>query len=84
MDYHPTQSWFKQCVTFNFFPSDVHELTYNLFNVTSVYVVPLLVITISYTLILIEMSKKYRQSKGEYREYRHAWIDFGMFNILVI
>ena len=62
---HPTYRWFTQCVTFNFFPTPMHELAYNLFNVIALYGLPLLIITASYSLILCEISKKTRQSKSE-------------------
>ncbi|XP_076444015.1 adipokinetic hormone/corazonin-related peptide receptor variant I-like [Babylonia areolata] len=62
---HPTHRWFRQCVTFNFFPSPQHELAYNLFNLLALYGLPLLIITASYGLILCQISKKTRQSKNE-------------------
>nr|KAG5708605.1 hypothetical protein BaRGS_033026 [Batillaria attramentaria] len=63
---HPQHRWFKQCVTFNFFPSNMHELAYNLFNVIALYGLPLIIITASYSLILCEISKKTRQSKSTF------------------
>ena len=65
VEYHPAYEWFGQCVTFNFFPSPAHELAYNLFNFITVYALPLIVIIIAYSLILIEMTKKTRESKGQ-------------------
>ena len=65
VEYHPKFPWFTQCVTFNFFPTPAHELAYNLFNLITVYGLPLLVIIISYTLILWEMTKKTKESKGQ-------------------
>ncbi|XP_025077149.1 gonadotropin-releasing hormone II receptor-like isoform X2 [Pomacea canaliculata] len=62
---HPQHRWFKQCVTFNFFPSPMHELAYNLFIVIALYGLPLLIITTSYSLILCKISKKSRQSRKE-------------------
>ena len=63
---HPKHTWFTQCVTFNFFPTPVHELAYNLFNVIAVYALPLLIISVAYSLILCEISKKSKQSRSEY------------------
>ncbi|XP_048733128.1 adipokinetic hormone/corazonin-related peptide receptor variant I-like isoform X2 [Ostrea edulis] len=60
---HPKHKTFTQCVTFNFFPSDNHELAYNLFNLITLYALPLLIITTSYSLILWEISKKTKQCK---------------------
>ncbi|XP_056023095.1 adipokinetic hormone/corazonin-related peptide receptor variant I-like isoform X8 [Ostrea edulis] len=62
---HPKHKTFTQCVTFNFFPSDNHELAYNLFNLITLYALPLLIITTSYSLILWEISKKTKQCKEE-------------------
>jgi hypothetical protein len=61
---HPQYLWFTQCVTFHFFPTPMHELAYDLFNMITVYGLPLLIITASYSLILNEISKKTQQSKG--------------------
>lgn len=66
IEYHPDYAWFAQCVTFNFFPTAAHELAYNLFNIITVYGLPLIVIIISYTIILCEITKKSRESKGKY------------------
>ncbi|KAK2144160.1 hypothetical protein LSH36_781g02025 [Paralvinella palmiformis] len=63
VEYHPHFAGFAQCVTFNFFPSPSHELAYNLFNLIAVYGLPLCVIIFSYLAILLEMTKKARQSK---------------------
>lgn len=63
---HPKYRTFRQCVTFNFFPSHNHELAYNLFNLITLYALPLLIITTSYSLILWEISKKTKQCKGKY------------------
>nr|AKA95275.1 adipokinetic hormone receptor 1D [Crassostrea gigas] len=62
---HPKYRTFRQCVTFNFFPSHNHELAYNLFNLITLYALPLLIITTSYSLILWEISKKTKQCKEE-------------------
>ena len=62
---HPSFPWFTQCVTFNFFPSNAHELVYNLFNLTAMYLAPLIIIIIAYTLILVEITKKSRESHSK-------------------
>lgn len=61
---HPLFTWFEQCVTFNFFPTEQHELAYNLFNVITVYLLPLVIITTSYSLILYKVSKTARRDEG--------------------
>ena len=63
---HPAFPWFTQCVTFNFFPSDGHELAYNLFNLTAMYLAPLIVIIIAYSLILLEITRKSRESHSKF------------------
>ncbi|XP_076103116.1 adipokinetic hormone/corazonin-related peptide receptor variant I-like isoform X3 [Mytilus galloprovincialis] len=65
VDRHPKYTWFTQCVTFNFFPTTAHELAYNLFNLTTLYGLPLIIISVSYCSILYQISKKTRQSKEE-------------------
>nr|WDY64293.1 AKH receptor [Aplysia californica] len=64
---HPKYKWFEQCVTFNFFPTPEHELAYNLFSIIALYGLPLVIITSSYCVILVRISKKSRQSKDEMR-----------------
>jgi gonadotropin-releasing hormone receptor len=63
---HPKYPWHTQCVTFNFFPTPSHEMAYNLFNVITVYVLPLLIITSAYSLILRTISKNAQRAKGRY------------------
>ncbi|XP_060072133.1 adipokinetic hormone/corazonin-related peptide receptor variant I-like [Ylistrum balloti] len=65
VEHHPQHPWYTQCVTFNFFPTAKHELAYNLFNIITLYALPLLIISASYSLILLEISKKTRQSREE-------------------
>ncbi|XP_060601483.1 adipokinetic hormone/corazonin-related peptide receptor variant I-like [Ruditapes philippinarum] len=67
-DSHPNHPWFKQCVTFGFFPTIFHENVYNMFTMIAMYGLPLIIITMSYLLILREISKKTRQSKEEMQE----------------
>ena len=64
---HPQYPSFQQCVTFGFFPSDTHEMVYQVFNVSAVYLIPLVVIVVSYSLILIEITKRSKDGKGKTR-----------------
>ena len=68
---HPNFPWFKQCVTFNFFPSPSHELAYNLFNLIAMYLAPLCVIVTTYSLVFYEIYKrsKYATRKRGYFYY---------------
>lgn len=77
---HPVHTWFTQCVTFNFFPTPMHELAYNLFNIITVYGLPLTIISTSYIIILCEISKKTKQSKGECM-YIDATTDWEFFQL---
>jgi len=61
---HPDFPWFHQCVTFDFFPSLTHELAYNIFNIFTVYILPLSVIIVSYALILGVISQRAREKIG--------------------
>ena len=63
---HPKFPWFTQCVTFNFFPNRAHEIAYNLFNLTVMYLAPLIVIIIAYSLILLEITRKSRESHSKF------------------
>ncbi|CAG2221400.1 adipokinetic hormone/corazonin-related peptide receptor variant I-like [Mytilus edulis] len=66
---HPIFTWYTQCVTFGFFPTPRHELAYNLFNLITVYVTPLVIITTSYCLILHKISKNAKLAKDDCLEY---------------
>lgn len=57
---HPNITWYKQCVTYNIFPSYAFELAYLLFGMVMMYALPLLVIIYSYASILIEIFKRTR------------------------
>ncbi|KAK0048704.1 gonadotropin-releasing hormone receptor, partial [Biomphalaria pfeifferi] len=54
VEYHPVFSWFSQCVTFNFFESDFHELAYDIFSCAAVYVTPLFIMVVMYALIFVK------------------------------
>ncbi|XP_073977994.1 adipokinetic hormone/corazonin-related peptide receptor variant I-like isoform X2 [Rhodnius prolixus] len=62
---HPQHPDFWQCVTFGFFGSRTQEIAYNLFCVMAMYFVPLLVIVIAYTCILLEISKKTKETRAD-------------------
>nr|QHC34064.1 gonadotropin releasing hormone receptor 1/adipokinetic hormone receptor 1 [Platynereis dumerilii] len=63
---HPMYPWFKQCVTFNFFPSVAHERAYNMFNILAVYVVPLGFIIVTYSLVLWRISNRKLEVSGHH------------------
>ncbi|KAK0048698.1 gonadotropin-releasing hormone II receptor, partial [Biomphalaria pfeifferi] len=51
---HPLFPWFFQCVTFNFFQSQSQELAYDIFSCVAVYLYPLVVIVMAYTLLIMK------------------------------
>lgn len=55
---HPDLKGYKQCVTYNFYPTKSHELAYNVFNYILIYLLPLLVIVVSYSLIILHISRR--------------------------
>ncbi|XP_024936124.1 gonadotropin-releasing hormone II receptor isoform X2 [Cephus cinctus] len=62
---HPKFTWYEQCITYNFFPSDAHELTYSLFGMVMMYGFPLTVIIYTYSSILVEIYKRSRESVSD-------------------
>jgi gonadotropin-releasing hormone receptor len=57
---HPQFEWYTQCVTFHSFPSPAYETAYTLFGAVMMYLVPLAVIVVTYTIILYTIYKKSR------------------------
>ncbi|XP_034942860.1 gonadotropin-releasing hormone II receptor isoform X1 [Chelonus insularis] len=62
---HPNFTWYKQCITYNAFPSDTHELTYSFFCMTMMYLFPLIVIIYTYSSILLEIYRKSKESAAD-------------------
>jgi hypothetical protein len=57
---HPQHKWYQQCVTFNAFPSELHEIAYAAFGMVMMYGLPLVVILFSYASILGEIFRRSR------------------------
>lgn len=57
---HPQFTWYTQCVTFNSFPSPAVETAYTVFGMVMMYVVPLVAIIFTYTIILVTIYRKSR------------------------
>jgi hypothetical protein len=55
----------EHCVTFNAFPTARHEQAYNAFNVLSIFIIPLVIILVSYGLILWTVTIKSLQQQCE-------------------
>jgi gonadotropin-releasing hormone receptor len=64
---HPQHTWYQQCVTFNAFPSERHEIAYAAFGMVMMYGLPLVVILFSYASILGEIFRRSRDyADGEH------------------
>ena len=76
---HPQFADFQQCVTFNKFPTEKHEFLYNAFNMTMLYVLPLTVVVICYSLILYQIWGKIRRRPSN----STVKVDAGCFHIIL-
>lgn len=66
---HPSYPDFYQCVTFGFFDNNNGgEMTYTVFCISFLYFIPLSIIIIAYTRIIIEISRKSRDTQSKYSE----------------
>ncbi|XP_042883233.1 gonadotropin-releasing hormone receptor-like isoform X2 [Penaeus japonicus] len=70
---HPEYPDFYQCVTFGFFNSNNGgEMMYTIFCISFLYFIPLTIIIIAYTRIILEISRKSRDTQHDYtREERY-------------
>ncbi|XP_064110501.1 vasopressin V1a receptor-like isoform X2 [Macrobrachium nipponense] len=70
---HPSIPDFYQCVTFGFFDSNNGgEMMYTVFCISFLYFIPLTIIIIAYTRIILEITRKSRDTKQDYsREERY-------------
>jgi gonadotropin-releasing hormone receptor len=59
---HPQFKWYTQCVTFNSFPSPAWQTAYTVFGIVMIYLLPLLIIIVTYAIILITIVKKSQNS----------------------
>ncbi|KAA0183322.1 hypothetical protein HAZT_HAZT003577 [Hyalella azteca] len=58
VDSHEVHRHYRQCVTFGSFPSLHHEMVYNLFCLTMLYMAPITIIVMSYGAIVITIVRK--------------------------
>lgn len=63
---HPLVPSFKQCVTFGFFETKKEQMVYAIFITSFYHIIPLTIIVISYTTIIIELTKKSREAASMY------------------
>ena len=57
---HPVHTWYTQCVTFGSFPSEDWERIYIIFGMVMIYLLPLVVIVLTYSVILYTILDKSR------------------------
>lgn len=61
LETHPNYTCYTQCITFNFFPSHLHEISYNLFGMLIMYWFPLIVIFYTYSSIFMEICRRSKE-----------------------
>ncbi|XP_047740225.1 adipokinetic hormone/corazonin-related peptide receptor variant I-like, partial [Hyalella azteca] len=71
VDRHEVHRHYRQCVTFGSFPSLRHEMVYNLFCLTMLYVAPITIIVMSYGAIVITIVRKTKLTADEYYSNTH-------------
>ncbi|CAL8147165.1 unnamed protein product [Orchesella dallaii] len=62
---HPHFTWYKQCITFNSFPSVTAEKLYNFSGFFFLYVFPMIMIIFCYSCILLEMTRVNARMKSD-------------------
>lgn len=58
---HPNITWYEQCVTYNFFKSEDHEIVYAFAGMILMYALPLIIIVFCYASIYYELYRKSRK-----------------------
>lgn len=61
LETHPNYTCYTQCITFNIFPSYVHEVSYTLFGMLIMYWFPLAVIFYTYSSIFMEICRRSKE-----------------------
>lgn len=64
VEVHPNFTWYEQCITYNAFANDGHELMYSIFGMVMMYFFPLIIIIYTYSSILLEIYRKSRETLG--------------------
>lgn len=59
---HPNITWYEQCVTYNFFKSDAHEVAYAFIGMILMYAIPLCIIVFCYASIYYVLYRKSKKS----------------------
>lgn len=65
---HPNITQYEQCVTYNFFENEFHEIVYSFIGMILMYALPLIIIIFCYASIYIELYKKSKKCvNGEWK-----------------
>ncbi|XP_059486559.1 adipokinetic hormone/corazonin-related peptide receptor variant I-like isoform X2 [Neocloeon triangulifer] len=73
---HPKHTWYQQCVTFNAFPSERHEIAYAAFGMIMMYGLPLVVILFSYASIIAEIFRRTRDLDNDVDRIRRSSLGY--------
>ncbi|RLU24278.1 hypothetical protein DMN91_004490, partial [Ooceraea biroi] len=74
LETHPNHTCYTQCITFNTFPTYMHELSYSFFGMVTMYWFPLTVICYTYTSIFVEICRRSKEKNED--KIRRSSIDF--------
>ncbi|XP_055639936.1 adipokinetic hormone/corazonin-related peptide receptor variant I [Toxorhynchites rutilus septentrionalis] len=70
---HPNVTWYEQCVTFNTFKNEKHQIVYNILVMVFMYALPLSTIVCSYASIYMEIFRRSRMPNSD--GFRRSSID---------
>ena len=71
---HPVHTWYTQCVTFGSFPSEDWERIYIIFGMVMIYLLPLMVIVLTYSVILYTILDKSRNGMYSQKISQVKWM----------
>ena len=71
---HPVHTWYTQCVTFGSFPSEDWERIYIIFGMVMIYLLPLMVIVLTYSVILYTILDKSRNGMYSQKISHIKWM----------
>jgi gonadotropin-releasing hormone receptor len=64
VEFHPNYTWYAQCVDFGSFPSEAWHTSYLVFGIVMIYLLPLVIIIVTYAIIIFTIIKK-SQNNGQ-------------------
>lgn len=79
LETHPNITNYQQCVTYNFFQNQIHEIIYSFFGMILMYALPLIIIVFCYASIYIELYKKSKKCvTGKFN------LEFALFAFVIV